>query len=645
VRRRFHDAGFVLGAVFVLSACVRILIAIRRTTPLYYPDEYIYTSLARSISATGVPSLRGDAWHFPSFLAPYLMAPAWWISSVTVAYRIDLILGAVWFSAAVFPAYALARRVDLSTRGSLVVALFAVLVPDAAYAATALSEPYAYPIFLVTVLVSIDAIASPTVRRQRLVLCLMAALCLLRAQFVVMPLVYLGTAFIGSGGKSLRMLREQAVIAAPMVLAFVAILAFGPSHIAGFYSDYLSHSFKLPSAAGWFGLDLFVLLLAAGWAIAPGAVLGLLSLLRSPEPSRRVFGLLTVGMTGALLAEATYPAAIHHRPYERYVFYTVPLLAVGCVYAVEQRIVSRVYPVLAYALAIAAVVVPATDALRSAETGQSPSLLWLNTLGGGGSSLRLAWAIGLALSAVAVAQLRDRPYVGLLIGLVVVCFVGAAATRAVVRFAPLEFRLARNRPIEAFSIGAPKGAALVTWSGTDQFILMKTLFWSPAVNRVLVLGGGKASDGFAATTVHLADRHGVADARGRPVEGPFAFGVDATVAEPSAGSWFRRWPNAFILGLDRENRVLDETAQLVVETRTRPREVSMRLIADSPRRLTFSCPTGRVDANIGRTASWVRVRVPQDSAVRCRISLTRGAAVEGTAGLTSGVKVLRFTVA
>ena len=641
MRRRLHDAGFVLGAIFVLCACVRILIAIQRTTPLYYPDEYIYTSLARSISATGVPSLRGDAWHFPAFLAPYLMAPAWWISNVIVAYRVDLVLGAIWFSAAVFPAYLLGRRVGLSTPGSMVVALFAVLVPDAAYAATALTEPYAYPLFLVTVLVSIDAIASPTLRRQLGVLALIAVLCLFRAQFIFVPFVYLGTALIHGGGNGLRTLRRQAVVAAPIVLAIAAVLALGPSHIAGFYSDYLSHSFTVRSAVGWFGLDLFVLLVAAGWAVAPGAALGLASLLRSPEPSRRVFALLAIGLTGVLLVETTYPAAVHHRPYERYLFYAVPLLVSACVWAVEERIVSRLYPVLAYGLAVAAVVAPATDALRSAETGQSPSLLWLHALGGGESSARLAWVIGLVVASVAVAQLRDRPYAGLLIGLVVVGFVSAAATRAVLRFAPLEARLAHSSPTQAFRIKAPDGAALITWAGTDQFILMKTLFWSPDVKRVLVLGGGKASDGFAATPVRLAGQ-GVTDDRGHRVAGPFALGIDALAAGPSAGSWSRRWPTAFILGLDRESRILDEVAQLSVETHSRPRAVSMLLVAESPRRLTFTCPTGRVDANVGRAASWARITIPRERAVRCRISLTRGAAVQGAAGVTSGVKVLRF---
>jgi hypothetical protein len=343
-----------------------------------------------------------------------------------------------------------------------------------------------------------------------------------------------------------------------------------------------------------------------------------------------------------LLAEATYPATVHHRAYERYVFYAVPLVAIAAVYAVEQGGTSRAYPFLAYALAVAAVLVPATDAVRSSDTGQSPSLFWLHTLVGGGSGVRLIWALGLAVAAVAVAQLRDRPFASLIIGLVIAAAVGAAATRAVIQFDPLELRVSPS--VEPFEIQAPSGAALVTWPGGNQYTLMKTLFWSPHVHRVLVLGGNSdtASDGFPATPVKQRPSGGVVDDSGAAVGGPFAFDVDTSIAGAPSRSWLDAWPKAFIQGLDRESHLLDFGAQLFVDGSVRA--VSLRLMKASAGRLTFICRDERLNVRVGPQPRSMLLKLKSGQATNCRISLTRGEAVEGASGITSGVKVLRFSI-
>ena len=111
------------------------------------------------------------------------MAPAWWIGNADLAYHTVLDLRA-WFSAAAFPAYALARQLGISTVGGLAVAVLTVLVPDVAFATNAMTEPYAYPIFLGTLLAAVKTIVAPTRRRQAAVVVLMAGLCLARVQFV-----------------------------------------------------------------------------------------------------------------------------------------------------------------------------------------------------------------------------------------------------------------------------------------------------------------------------------------------------------------------------------------------------------------------------------------------------------------------------
>src|SRR5213078_3180683 len=142
-------------------------------------------------------------------LGPYLMAPAWWIHDVGIAYRVALGWGALWFSVAAFPAYAIARRIGVRPSGALLAAALALLVPDAAFTTNLLSEPYAYPVFLATVLVAIEAIAQPSFKRQASVLVLCAALCLLRVQFVVVPSVYLLAALACTRFSLRRFARDQ----------------------------------------------------------------------------------------------------------------------------------------------------------------------------------------------------------------------------------------------------------------------------------------------------------------------------------------------------------------------------------------------------------------------------------------------------
>src|SRR5207237_675777 len=51
----------LVGASFAF----RLAAALAHATPLYFPDEYIYGALARSIATTGRPAVRGASAHFP----------------------------------------------------------------------------------------------------------------------------------------------------------------------------------------------------------------------------------------------------------------------------------------------------------------------------------------------------------------------------------------------------------------------------------------------------------------------------------------------------------------------------------------------------------------------------------------------------
>jgi hypothetical protein len=72
---RASSARFVLGAIVLASSAGEMVLARLRITPSAFPDEYIYSALARSLAATGHLRVHGSAAHFPALLVPFLTAP------------------------------------------------------------------------------------------------------------------------------------------------------------------------------------------------------------------------------------------------------------------------------------------------------------------------------------------------------------------------------------------------------------------------------------------------------------------------------------------------------------------------------------------------------------------------------------------
>ncbi|HXH98031.1 MAG TPA: hypothetical protein VNH40_12560, partial [Gaiellaceae bacterium] len=62
------SARAAVGGLVVASAAIRFLLALRRPTANYFPDEYTYSALARGLAETGRPVVRGVTVHFPALL-------------------------------------------------------------------------------------------------------------------------------------------------------------------------------------------------------------------------------------------------------------------------------------------------------------------------------------------------------------------------------------------------------------------------------------------------------------------------------------------------------------------------------------------------------------------------------------------------
>jgi hypothetical protein len=145
-------AYFALAALYAWQAW-------RRETPTIFTDELELTQISRSIADTGEPARRGVPYGFTS-LAPWLTAPAWWIHSVTDAFETVKYLQTLVMTAAIFPAYALARTV-VSRPWALFAAVATVAAPALSYAPILVEEPLAYPAAALAFLLVARAVAQP----------------------------------------------------------------------------------------------------------------------------------------------------------------------------------------------------------------------------------------------------------------------------------------------------------------------------------------------------------------------------------------------------------------------------------------------------------------------------------------------------
>lgn len=617
-----------LVALVALSTAARTAAAMFRPSSLFFPDEYVYAELARSIAAGGVPEVRGQFIHFPGLLGPYLMAPGWLIGNVDVAVRALLGWASLWFSLAAVPAYALARRVDVSPLGALVVALLAVSIPDGAFTSTLLTEPFAYPVFLVTILACVEALAHPTPRRQALTLVLMLVLCLLRFEFAVVPVAYL-LAAVGCSGFSLRTAaRRQWVLVASFALVVLAALVVGLHRVIGYYTERSDFHYSPLAVARWFGIDLFVLLVAAGWVVVPGAVVGLRSFLRA-EPRQRAFAVLSPLLIAALLLITATFGVRKALVYERYMFYVVPLVAIAFIWSLESLPRDRLYVLLAYGLGGAALLLPLVVDLNAASSDMSPTLLGLDELGTGKATL--VWAAGLSILAFATGLRLGGRLATPLTAVVVLLTVGSAGSVSFLSFASdLVTRL--NLPTVTPRLRAPRGTALVISPATHRALLPRTLFWNPRVNRVLFIGTGTAPDGFATTDVALDPGKGFVDAAGRLVNGPYAFDSD-TVAlsmprsggRPSERAVTATAPIGIVFGLNQVDHFLETVSWADFVSGKQPLVITIRFVSrHGTKTMSVACDGDARTVVVGRLPTAARIPVPPESRRECRISLVKG---------------------
>jgi hypothetical protein len=511
-------------SIVVGSAVLRIVAAVAHAAPGYFPDEYVYTAISRSLAEHGRPLVRGGPAHFPALLEPLLAAPIWRYASIETAYHLVQAENAIFMSLAAIPVYGLARRMRFGTGYSLAAAAFAVAIPDLAYTGYIVADPLGYTLALSALYAGVAALERPSRGMQIAFIALTGLATFARIQYVVLLPAYLVAAAVLDRKRALR---SHLLPVAFLAAAGVAIGAIGLGRIAGYYHGLTSSHIGL-GLLKWLALEVFFFTLASGVVLVPGAVVGLA---HCRERSERAFASLVIPFTTAILIEGALYASNNEIPRfkERYLMVLLPLLPLAFgVYLRRRRPGKLPITVAAAAIAAVAAAIPLSGYAAGVGFDDSP-MLW--------SFVTAQWQFGLANASlvfaayatvgagitvlVAWGRLPGRAAVAIALGAVIALSVGA--TRFDHVFASqINGHLVASHPswVDAARVG-PVSAVQTDFAPSASLIMQ--LFWNRSIENELLLGDEAVPTDAFATRRLVIGRDGVLRVGGRPLDTAILF--------------------------------------------------------------------------------------------------------------------------
>lgn len=482
----------VLGGLALISALVRGGLALRHHITSYWPDEWIYAGLSRSI-AHGHLTIHGDAAHFPAILQPILAAPLWQFFSVDTAYQLIQIENAVAASLVVIPIYLLARYVGLERWQGYLCAVYALVLPALVWIPVTISDFIAYPLAIGAIAAAVRTIDRPSARGQCIFLALILLATLARVQYFVIAVAYVVAALWIDQRLAVR---RHAIAFASLAPVFFSAFVAG----LGFY-NFSSSSFSLQTLT-WVPLQAYLLASVAGAIIVPGAVAALVRPRARPE---RAFALVVSVVAIGLLAEVSVLSAQEGRFRERYLFVLLPLAAVSFfMYLKRGRPHGRLVFAIAAALAGAAAYLPVTRYSKDAIAFDSESMIGVNWLQGHTSTTTAGLIVALMTTIGAgLALLTGRRLVAG-IGVPVAIATSVLITIPTIRY---DIRTHQTRPDSLEwvdrTVRADEPVTLIATPSSSRVPMLAALYWNKSITREVVVEPA-GTDNYSRTRLQIA---------------------------------------------------------------------------------------------------------------------------------------------
>ncbi|TMK78598.1 MAG: hypothetical protein E6G45_06040 [Actinobacteria bacterium] len=375
--RRLPGPKVVLAGIYLVAFAYHWLQSRAHVTPAVFGDELLYSKLAQSLVSGHGFTVRGEAVFFPAPLSVLVQAPAWLIHSIPAAYAVVKLLNTAVMTAAVFPAYSLARRL-VRPSYALLSAAATVTGPVMLYGPYLMSEALAYPVFLLALATMVRAIDRPSRWLEGAVVAVSIAAVLTRLQFIVVPVAYLIAAPLAGRlcGEPLRAVVRRHALSLGGLLALAGLPLLSGGAVLGTYLGVTALHYDLGAVLAWSGFTAALLPFIAGWLVVPGALLGFLLL--AARPRRRAeagFAALALASVAFILLEVgLIGAGEAGRSVERYAIYLIPLAVIAFfAYAERGAPWLRLYVALALAGSATAWLIDFPARAGSAFTFDTPT--------------------------------------------------------------------------------------------------------------------------------------------------------------------------------------------------------------------------------------------------------------------------------
>ena len=304
-------------------------------------DETVYKFAAQQYAEGVIGGLVDDnTSRGIARLYSLVITPIFVVFDGDVAVRLARALNGVFFAATALPVFALARRAGASVGWASVAGAFSVAVPWLTLATILFSESLAYLLFACVLLAMVRAVEAPSRGREVVVLALLAALVLTRVQFAAVVVAWVAYLAMSEWRAGRRPWKAFPLTFALVLLVLIAVLV-RPRSLAGPYYGITQRN----AVPGDFGIGLLweVKMLALGVGVVPAllAVSWLSDAFSRASDvavgARRVAVINVVAVAavwaGTLWAQGGW---LDFRSEERYFIYTVPVLWIGAVLAIQR---------------------------------------------------------------------------------------------------------------------------------------------------------------------------------------------------------------------------------------------------------------------------------------------------------------------
>jgi hypothetical protein len=553
---RLKKPKIALSLIVGISILVHGIIAFFRTTPVLFPDEYIYAALGRSLSHSGTFSIRGASAHFPAILQPLMTSPLWLLPHVSESYRAIQILNVIVMSSSAIPVYLLGNHLlKIRSSYSLTAAAFSVLIPEVVYSGWILSEPFAYPLFLWAVWAAVRSFEKQGLKGQLLFLSIAFLATIARVQFIILLPAYIITVgiVVGLANGRLKKLKNYSLIPLLFVAGTLGILAIGVSTALGFYKGITDFHYSLKFLASWFSRDAAELTYVAGWTIIPGAIIFLIRSF-SKKSSATVISfssMVVISLIGLLVESAYYSG--DQRIQERYFFYIIPLLFLCFArYAEEGWPWKRLHSLMVVSLIGISLFVSLDKFMEGHMKDDSPFLLgvsWLTqqlTI-----PITAVIPIFLCLSGLAlVVIISKRPerafWTAVLPAMILISF--ASLSFALFDTTNTLHQRKINQSISYVDDSHQGSTTLLAIPGSRRLIAAWMLFWNGDLKHIAVTPGAANPDPFVSTGLKFSKFGNLVSEKTKsPLIGPLMIDYNSTIfdirggAQKTVGDYLHLW--------------------------------------------------------------------------------------------------------